>query len=518
MPTLPPAEPPSPDATVINVQGESGLEGRTVSAVGWSAGGQAVSQLIHFALSLFLTRLLLPEDFGLVGMTAVFIGLAAVFAESGLGAALVQREEVEERHLATVFWAQLAAGVLVAAVVAAASPLVAAFYREPRAALVMVVTSANFLLAGIGPVQRAILTRTLRFRPFAIIEAVSLLISGGVAIALALLGAGPWAIVVKGLVSNLVTSGGLMIAVRWRPVGGFDRQAFNELFGFSRNLIGFKLINYGIRNVDNLLVGRFLGARALGIYLRGYGILLLPSRQISRVIGNVMFSSLARLQSDPARVKRAYLKTISVIALVAMPAMAGLAVVTEEAVLVLFGPKWEDAVPLIRLFCLSGILESVGTTTGWLFQSQGRTDLLFRWGIFASVFPLAGIAIGVAQGTVFAVALGYVVGSWLLLYPVFSVPGRLIGMSFADVVRALSGVIGVTALMAAAAWSVGLLIPSSWGPASLLLIRSVVGASAYALLLALFRPSPYRDLRRIVAERIRGRRARRSSSTPPAVA
>lgn len=483
-----------------------GLEAKAVSAVGWTAGGHALTQLLQFLSAVAFTRLLLPADFGLVGMSAVFVGLATLLAEGGLSAALIQRKEVEQRHLNTVFWVQVLVGASAALALAALSPLVGAFYDEPRAVPIFLVSSANFLLVGIGPVQRALLMRSLQSKPLVQAELLGFAVSLPVALGLALTGAGPWALVARGLLHNLVSSLGLVRAVRWQPTGGIERQAFLDLFRFSRDLMGFRVINYTIRNVDNALVGRYLGAIALGVYTRGYSILLLPSRHLTRVIGEIMFSSFSQLQGSPARVKRAYLKTISVVALVSMPTMAGLAVVAEEAVLVLFGPKWLPAVPLIRIFCATAVLESVAATTGWLFQSQGRTDLLLRWGLVAGGVPIVGIVAGVTVGTVEAVALGYGVGTLLIIYPQFAIPGKLIHMSVAEVARALSGILAAVGVLAAAAWLAGGLLPSDTAPALLLAVRGSVGIVVYGLLLTVFQPSPYRDLVRILSQRFARRK------------
>ena len=488
----------------------AGLESETVGGIGWMASSRITNQTLQFGLAVVFTRLLAPRDFGLVAMAAVFVGLATLLAESGFSAALIQRKTVEDRHLNTVFWVQVGLGIAAGALLTAAAPVVSKFYDEPRLTPIIIVTAANFLLSSVGPVQYAMLNRNMRFGTLFRAELVGIAVSVPVALAMAVLGAGVWSLVVRGLVANLAQSVFLLTVVRWRPTGGPDRQSFTELTTFTRPLLGAHLLNYATRNTDNALIGRFLGATALGVYSRGYGMLLLPSRNITQAVGAVMFTSLARLQGDPARVKRAYLKTISVIALIAMPVMAGLAVVADEFVATAFGSKWAASVPVIRIFCLIGIVESIGTSVGWIYQSQGRTDWLFRWGLGGSAVILTAVGIGVAGGTVQAVATAYAVGILLLTYPAFAIPGRLIGMSFLDVLRAVWGVLLATAVMSAVAWAVGLALPDAPAPV-LLLARSSVGLVTYAVLVMVWKPQPFVEVRRIIRER----RGARSYPPPP---
>lgn len=506
-PRLPDGAVPLNPPGILSDHGSEGLEAQTVRGIGWMAGSQATNQLLQFLLALAFTRLLAPSDFGLVGMAAVFVGVATLVADSGFGAALIQRETVEERHLNAVFWAQLLLGLLMGGALVGAAPAVGAFYGEPRAIPIVMVTAANFLISAVGPVQYALLSRRMQFRTLFRIDLIAFLLSAPLALAAAVLGAGPWSLVIKGLASNVFRSIGLLAAVRWRPRGRPDRAALVELTRFSGNLLASRLLNFATRNGDNALIGRYLGAGSLGIYLRGYGMLLLPSRNITRVVGNVMLSSLARMQADPVRVKRAYLKALSVIALIAMPAMAGLAVVTEEFVLVLFGPQWAPAIPVIRIFCLVGVIESVGSSVGWIYQTQGRTDWLFRWGLGAGAVVLLAVGAGVLIGSVLAVAAAYAVAILLLLYPAFAIPGKLIDMRPVEVVRSVAGPVACTVGMAAVTWAVGLLVPETADGAVLLGARVLTGAGVYAALLLLFRPAPFREVVRLVSSRRRPRAA-----------
>ena len=480
------------------------LAGETVRGVGWTAGAQLGRQVLQTVFSIVVARLLLPEDFGQVAQIVVLAGLANILSDFGLGAALVQRKAIDERHRSSSFWLQAGLGLVVAAALVAASPLIAAFYGEPDLRLLTVVLAPNFLLSSLCTVQRALLTRAMRFRALAGVDLGAIAASGVVCVVAAASGAGVYAIVAQTLTATAVTLVLLWVMASWRPRATFDREALGDLLPFSRNLLGFTVINYAIRNSDNLLVGRLMGATALGLYTRGYSILLYPTRQISSVVGKVMFASLSKLNDDVDRLRRVYLRAVASIALVTFPLMVGLALVSEEFVLGVLGAKWSAAIPIIRIFCLLGALESVFTTVGWIYQSTGRTDVLFRWGLLMGGVPLAGIVVGSVIGTIEAVTVGYALTTTSLVYPAFRSAGRLIDMPFRDVVGAVGHVALCTAAMAVVVAATGLALPDGIGALGSLAVKGAVGAGTYAALVHLTRVAAYLDLRdTVLAQRRR---------------
>ena len=481
------------------------LAGETVRGVGWTAVAQLSRQVLQTVFSIVVARLLLPEDFGQVAQIVVLAGLANILSDFGLGAALVQRKAIDERHRSSSFWLQAALGLVVTGILVAAAPLIAAFYGEPDLRMLTIVLAPNFLLSSLCTVQRALLTRAMRFRALAVVDIGALAASGVVCVLAASMGAGVYAIVGQTLTATGVTLVLLWSMASWRPRVVFDRAALGELLPFSRNLLGFTVVNYAIRNSDNLLVGRLMGATALGLYTRGYSILLYPTRQISSVVGKVMFASLSKLNDDVDRLRRVYLRAVAAIALITFPLMVGLALVSEEFVLGVLGAKWSAAIPIIRIFCLLGALESVFTTVGWIYQSTGRTDVLFRWGLLMGGFPLAGIIVGSAIGSIEAVTVGYALTTTLLVYPAFRSAGRLIDMPFSDVVKAVGHVALCTAVMAAVVAVVGLALPDDVGIVRSLIVKAAIGAATYAAVVHLTRVAAYLDLRdTVLAQRRRG--------------
>jgi O-antigen/teichoic acid export membrane protein len=363
----------------------------------------------------------------------------------------------------------------------------------------------SFLFSSACTAQRALLTRAMRFRALATIDLVVLAVSGSVCITGAVAGLEVTSIVLQMLTLNVLTAALLWLASDWRPRFELDRAAVRELLPFSGNLTAFTALNYVVRKGDNLLIGRFLGPAQLGLYARGYSTLLYPTRQISSVLGNVMFSSLAKVSDDAERMRRVYLRAVGVIALVTFPLMSGLALVADRFVPAVLGPNWVEAVPLVRLFALLGITESLFTTVGWIYRATGRTDVLLRMGMVVGIAPLAGIVIGLQFGTVQAVAIGYGISTTLLMYPVVRIGGSMIGMPVRDLVRTVKPVALCAAAMATVVLAVRAVLPPMNDLAAVMLLASA-GAGTYIGLVHLLRIGPYVDLREQVRTHLRPRR------------
>jgi O-antigen/teichoic acid export membrane protein len=501
----------------FNPGGDGSLARDTISGLGWSLNAQLLRQVSQLLTTVFLVRLLVPRDFGLVAMVVVFSGFANLFGDM-FGPALVQRQEIEERHYSSVFWLDVAFGIVLAGILAGASPLIAKFYREPRLIPVALLVGLCFPISSLGLVQKARLTREMNFRARGLIDVCSVTVSGAIAIVLAWRDFGVWSLVWQMLCMSIFEVVGLWWFCRWRPQILFNRAAIRELFGFSSHLTGFTAINYWYRSGDNLLVGKFFGSAALGIYSRAYNLMLLPLTQITYVVSKVMFPALSRVQDDKARVRNIYLRAIAMIALVTFPLMLGLLVVADHFGLAIFGNAWANVIPILRIFCILGMVQSVSSTAGWIYQSQGRTDWMFWWGIICTLLYIGAMILGVHFGSAVAVAACLTVMGILLTPLDFSISGSLIGMTLRDVARSTWSVLACAAAMACAVWALGAFLPSGWSHWVYLTVEIPFGAVMYVLLVHVSRLAPYQELRAIILRQLRERSALGSSSgSSPAV-
>ena len=480
------------------------LKEQAVTGVLWSSGASIAQQILNFAVTVVLARLLLPSEFGLVATIAIFTGFVSLFVDFGLSAALIQREQLTERHRSSAFWMNLAVGLLLGGTVAALAPALAWFFKAPALVDLTLVLSLNFVVGSLGIVQSALLQRSMDFRRLGAAGILATVVGGAAAVALAFAGYGVWSLIVQVVVSTAFRTALLWVWSDWRPKRLVDREAIHELWRYSSNLAGYNAVNYWARNADNFLIGKFVGAAGLGIYSRAYNLMLLPIQQISTVTARVMFPALARIQSDTERVKRAYLRAVGVIALLSFPVMTGMFVVAKPFIVTLYGQRWAGVVPVLQILCVAGLMQPVAATAGWLYQSQGRTDWLFRWGLVASGTMVCSFGAGIAWG-VKGVAIAYTVAIYAVLYLTFSIPGRLIGMRVREVFDAVKGALASAVGMAAIVWGVGRALPAGWPPSAHLFFQFGVGVIAYCALIRLFVFQPYLELRELVRRRGRPR-------------
>jgi PST family polysaccharide transporter len=481
------------------------LRNKTLSGIQWSTAGQVVRQVFLFGVDVVLARLLAPHDFGLMGMIVVITGFARLLSQMGLGTALVQKQNIEERHLSSIFWVNILIGLILTGVFLLSAPHLAAFYEEPRLRYITYALAFNFLIGAVNIVQYSLLQKKMDFKRLEIAQSIAIFLSGSSAVTYAALGGGVWSLVLRTIVYNAMFVLCIWSASTWRPKRIFRPDALRELMKFSLNLMGYRILNYWTRNLDYLLVGKFLGKWELGIYTIAYELMLFPVRQISGVLSRVMFSSLSHMQADKERVKRVYLKAIRSISLVTFPLMILVFVLADLAILLIIGEKWRPVIPILRIFCFVAMLQSIGTTVGWIYNSQGRTDIQFRWGLVTGAVYAAAFVIGL-QWDILGVALAYAVAAYGILWiPGWTIVGRLVNMSFPEMAGHLGGTFLSAAAMGLCVQAVRrVLFPGmlSW---TAFIVLFVSGILFYYALIRLLHIRAYRDVRALVIEKAGGR-------------
>ncbi|MEI7828055.1 MAG: MOP flippase family protein [Euryarchaeota archaeon] len=403
------------------------LKTRTVRSIGWSAASQIVRLLVGVLITAILARLLTQNDLGLIAMVLVFATFVSILSDFGLTSAIVQKQDVSDETLSSTFWISVGLGALLTLALAASAPLIAAFYSEPRLIPLVALMSTTFFIASFGSVQTALLTKSMNFKALAIIGICALGISGSVSVFLAFSGYGVSSLAWNAVLSAFITVVFTWIYARWIPHFSLGLQSVKGLLGFGANLTSFSVVNYFARNADNLLIGKFLGAAPLGFYNLAYNLLLFPMNNISSVIGSVMFPALSIIQHDKQMVREAYVTGNRYVAVVSFPLMTWLLVAAPQVIRVVYGPKWGSAIVLVQILALTGLTQSIGSNTGWIYLSQGRTDIMLKVGIFSTILYLVSFAVGLRWG-VEGVAIAYTIASFLLLYPIHAIPFRLIDL------------------------------------------------------------------------------------------
>lgn len=456
-----------------------------VAGLAWTSVSTFGRRILALLANIVLARLLTPADFGLMAMAAVVLGFVDIFKDLGTGAALIQREEVSDALLSSVFWFNLAFGVLATLAAVACAPLIALAYKEPRVAPVVAGMALSFLLSSMAIVQNSMLQRELQFATLTKIEITAASVSYAVGIGAALLGHGVWSLVYLVLTNSALFLVLVWTVSSWRPRLLFIWSEFRQVMRYSLNLASFNVLFYLAQNVDNVVIGRYLGSESLGWYDLAYRLMTFPLQAISAVFGKVMLPYYSRVQDKLPQFRRAFLRVSGAIAFITFPLMLGLLAVREPFVLTVFGPRWTPVIALLALFAPLAALRSVQTTTGSIYMATGRTDLQLRWGVLSNFVTMAAIVIGLQWGVV-GVAAGYTIASLLMAHISFAVPLKLIGMRIGELASGLRVTTLCSVLMLGALYLAQAALGERLGQSAALSLQIGIGALAYAGFTCLF--------------------------------
>ncbi|UVW28890.1 MOP flippase family protein [Massilia sp. H6] len=449
-----------------------------VTGVKWTSVSTMGRRVLGLVANIVFARLLAPDDFGLVAMAGVMLGFVDIFKDLGTGAALVREKEARPGLLSSVFWLNCGFGLGMTILMLALSPLVAALYQEPRVQPIVAVMAVSFLLSSLSIVHVSLLTREMAFERLAKVELATSVLSYAIGIGAALLGHGVWSLVYQVIANAALGTSLTWIASRWRPQLVFNWTEIRGITGYSLNLAGYNIFYYFAQNLDNLLIGRFLGTEALGLYDLAYKLMTFPMQAISAVFGRVMMPYYAKAQEDLPRFRQAFLRVAGTIAFVTFPMMFGLLAVREHFVFAVFGAAWAPVIPLLAMFAPLAAIRSVLTTTGSIYMATGHTGLQLRWGMLSNLIILGGLAAGLKWG-ILGVAAGFTLTSLLLLYPNLKIPFRLIGLEVGSLLRALAPTFACTALMFALVAALDLLLTGRIGHAGMLGVLAAAGGAGY---------------------------------------
>ncbi len=479
---------------------------RVVSGSIWNIGASVVRYGFDVAVNIILARLLLPEDFGVVAMATVMSGAVGALGQLGWGTALVQRKQLTEAHRSSVFWITMGLGFVLAGVTVASGPVVAWFYDEPLLTQLMPVVAIQFPLTGLAVIPQAELSRELRFGDLAKVNLIAIFVSGVAGVAAAGLGGGVWAILLRSLLIHFITAFGLVAIVRWRPRWTFRWAAIRELLSFSVNLYFNQIFVYVSRNLDTVLIGKFLGSSPLGVYSRSYTLMTLPMQTMTHAVFRVLFSAFSAIQDDSERIRRVYLQYSGALATFVVPSMMGLAAVAHPAVVAALGPEWATLAPVVQIMAPAAMWQGVAGIHRVLYLSQGRTDLQLRYTIIGRGCVLIGIVAGLSFG-INGVAAGFVAGSFIDTVLGVHMAGRLVGLTWGQLLSHHRGVLLSALGMGGVVVAVGRLPAvsalSEWGQLGVLV---PIGITIYAGSLLIFEPKPYLELKALVDNRLKARR------------
>jgi O-antigen/teichoic acid export membrane protein len=387
--------------------------------------------LLQTGTLMLLARLLSPDDFGLTGMAATLTGFLSLFRDAGLSAATVQRLEVTHEQISTLFWINLAVGVGLAICAVLLAPVLVRFYGEPRLYWMVIVSGVSFVFNGLVAQHAALITREMRFATQARIDLTALAAGSAVGVVMAFLGWRYWSLVGMGLVSSMVSAAGVLVAVPWAPGPPRRGAGVGPMLRFGGLATCNSFLVFLAWNSDNILLGRFWGAHALGLYGRAYQLATLPVEQLTSTLSGVAVSGLSAVQNDTDRLARSFLRGYSLLVSATIPIAIACPLFADEIIHVLLGDKWMDVVPIFRLLAPTSLVFALANPLSWLVTATGRVGRAVSITAATTPVVIAGILLGLSHGPT-GVAMGYSAAMMLIMIPITAWSKDGTGIEWAD--------------------------------------------------------------------------------------
>ncbi|MDD3718553.1 MAG: MOP flippase family protein [Actinomycetota bacterium] len=479
------------------------LKAQAVDGVKWTATSTLAVTAAKYIRTIILARLLVPDDFGLMAMLTVLIGLGQAFSDMGISLSIIWKQDASDDELSSIYWFNILTGIIVTGLVIAAAPLVVFFYHEPRLYDLVLWISPIFLVSSTGMPFQMMLQKELLFSRLAKIEIIATVVGAIVAVSAALMDGGVYALV-WGSVVDIIVRAALLVVVGWKNWHPHVHFRWKDLRGFIRfglfNM-GERLLNFYYANIDYIILGRFLGGEILGIYMIAYQMVVEPFLKINPILVRVAFPVFAKKQEDNAVLRKGYYELSKVVALLTFPVLALIAATTHIFIPALFGEKWNQAIPLIQILVILGVLRALINPIGSILYAKGRTDMGFYWNLYGAVVNTVVFWIFVSYG-VFVIAwlengltfISFILALWIL--------NRVIGLKPAEYLATLARPLIANAIVAAATYAASLLLEEIVANGiALFAVLVVFGLSLYAAFLAIFERDLFKEYWRLLWRR-----------------
>lgn len=364
-----------------------------------------LSQLLAIVVNIVLARLLLPEDFGLVALTMTYIGFITLFTNMGFGSSIIHENETSEKQLASIYWLNYGLSILSFLIIISTSQFAASFYNEPKLTSIVIVAAINILLHPFYIIHYKLLERDLEFKTISKINLSGTLIGSIAAIVGAFLGLGVYALILQSLVSSLVRLILIFVYKKWFPKFYFNFKEIKHMIWYSLKFKASDMAMYFERNIDYLILGKFFTSVILGYYAFAYNIMYTPVKRISYIFSEVLFPSFSSFKNDKEKIMNGYYKSLQLIAMVSIPSMTLIAFNADLIIHLVFGEKWDAAIPIVKILCFAGAIQSISQFGGVIFSSIGKPEVSLYVSLVRTVLTVLAIVVGVQYGVLWVAYL-----------------------------------------------------------------------------------------------------------------
>ena len=453
----------------------SELKQKTVKGLAWNTIQNFTNHGVEFMLMLFMARLLGPKEYGLIGLTSVFIAISSTFVNSGFSSALIRKKDCTNDDFSTVFIFNLFVSFLCYIIIFIIAPYVGDFYNEPVLCPVLRVLGLMLITQAFCAVQNTILTKNIDFKKKTKITVSKNIISGLIGLLFALLGFGVWALVIQSLTASVLFSIMLWSKTEWYPNMHFSMKSFKELFGYGSKLLISSLINTTYGQIYPIVIGKFFSAATLGNFSRARHWGSLGSKNLTNIIQGVTFPVLAKVQDDDKRLENIYRRMIKTSCFIIFPIMIGMSAVAYPLTLVIIGEKWEFSAYLLQIVCFSMMWYPVHALNLNLLQVKGRSDLFLKLEIIKKIVGICILCISVPMGIV-AMCYFNILSSLIALFINTYYTGKLINVGFMKQIRDITPTLILSMIMWVVVLSTIQFIPNKYVQLS---VGILIGSAIY---------------------------------------
>lgn len=391
-----------------------GLKEKTVTSSAWQVTFAILGQLLRIIISIIMARILTPRDFGLLGMGYAFYYFFSMFLSMGMGAALIQKKDIDDELLSSVFWLNVITGAILGLLYFLCAGLIADFFHEPLVKYIIYVTSTFFIIGSTAIVQNILFQKNMEFKKLSLIEFSGIAVAGAVGITLAANGHGVWSLVMQTMLSYIVVVSLLWVSSRWRPKFVISWEKIKTIFDFSIHSIGTQIVSSMYNPLQNATVGKILGAKSLGVFSYSYNIIEMIHLHFILKIGAVLYPAFSKINMDIYRMKSAFLKSIFVVCVILYPIIIGVMIITPELIDVLLGEKWKNTIPLIQIMLFILLVDPIEDFASRLFLSLGKARIVFKWRLFRVIILIIALFIGL-QWKMIGIAIALTAAMYLSL-------------------------------------------------------------------------------------------------------
>ena len=412
----------------------------------WNGIDKIAIRGVAFIIGIILARILMPADYGLIGMLAIFITFSDLFVDSGIPQALIQKTDRTDIDYSTIFYFNLIVALVCYIILFFSAPLIAQFFNAPQLSLLTRVLTLIIIIKSLTIVQQTRLTIKLDFKTIAVISLFSVVVGGTIGLILAYNGFGVWSLVAQILFSGVVRAGSLFYVNKWMPMLTFSWASFKKLFGFSSKLLAAGFVATVVNNLYSILIGKIFTPKDLGFYTKAKEYPELLSATLSAVLQGVSFPILASLQADQDRMVSVYSRMMGMVVFFIIPALALFALLCEPFVRFFLTEKWMPIVPLMQWLCFARMITPISALNMNILNAVGRSDLFFLVDISKLPLTLVTLVITIPLGLT-AIVIGHFVTSFICFFVNAYYPGKFFGFGPIKQIKEMWRVICATLLM-----------------------------------------------------------------------